>query len=94
LSITKESLWFSTEELEQMSRTAARHALESDVYFGVGLQKSAGAPSERGIADRVSGIPGLWFDFDIKGPAHAEKELPETPEAALSVLETISLKPS
>jgi len=66
------------------------------VYFSLGLQGDLPASTrKRGTAAGVIAIPGLWGDLDIKGPGHAEENLPETLEEALEFARTvIPLKPS
>src|SRR5205823_5481483 len=50
--------------------------------------------SGRGEAAAVIGIPGIWVDIDIAGPAHKAANLPPTRDAALSLLNAFPYPPS
>lgn len=47
-----------------------------------------------GYSDTAMAIPGLWFDLDIKGPAHERLNLPPTLEDALAFLAEFPLSPT
>jgi len=69
-------------------------AATADVYAAVGLQGSPPAGSGRGTEDGVRALPALWADIDIRSPAHAALNLPETEAEALELAHTIGLPPS
>jgi hypothetical protein len=79
----KISRWFR--DLEQAAKFAEEHA-SSDLYVGVGLSPEDYGPNRRCAADNVCGLPALWIDFDVAGPAHQKTNLPATAEDALSIL--------
>jgi len=60
-----------------------------DVYFALGLQKSAPPPGKRGDSSSVVAIPGLWMDIDISGPGHASSDYPETLDQALEFVNSM-----
>ncbi|MCZ2150869.1 MAG: phage/plasmid primase, P4 family [Bryobacterales bacterium] len=71
-----------------------RRAEACDVYAAVGLQRSPPAGNGRGAEDGVCGIPAVWADIDIAGPAHSSKDLPPTEQDALGLIEAVGLPPS
>lgn len=80
--------------IQKAAEYAASSAAHTDVYFAIGLQKTAPARGKRGDEQGVVALPGLWADIDIQGAAHAAVNLPETEEEALSLIETFGLPPS
>ena len=70
----------------------AKH--NQNVYVGAGLSPKDYGPRARCKADQIIGIPGLFADIDIAGPAHKKKNLPPTIEDALSLVKSIGLEPS
>ena len=65
-----------------------------DTYFGIGLHREALGEGQRGTAARVSALPGLWADLDVKGEAHQANNLPPTGKDAMRITEAIPLKPT
>lgn len=86
--------WFSTINLEGAAAQAVGLALRQDVYLGVGLHPRQLGEGERGRADHVCAIPGLWLDLDVAGDAHQGSDLPPTREAARLILAEFSLQPT
>lgn len=76
--------WF--ERLEDAEAFALAEAEKHNVYIGVGLRREAPPPGQRGSADTVDGLVGLWVDVDVAGKAHLKKGLPNTPEDARALL--------
>ncbi len=77
---------------------AAQTALElsrgkQNVYFGIGLQQSR-PETGRGKANGVIRLPGLWADIDVRGPGHAQNNLPITVGEALSIIDAVPFEPS
>lgn len=86
-------------ELAAAAADIQTHAPYSDVYFGLGLQPRPLTSSQRGKADDVVGVAGLWFDFDFRNPdapdAHSKKdELPQFLEEVLEFITQLPLKPT
>ena len=59
---------------------------DEDLYVGVGLSPSSRGPNERCKARCTVGIPALWIDLDVAGPAHQKQNLPPTIGAALELI--------
>jgi hypothetical protein len=89
----KRSYFYALDDLDEAASKAASLSETHDVYFGVGLQKER-LESDRGKAETVATIPGLWLDVDVQGPNHSSQELPLDVKSARSVLDSCPLKPS
>ena len=76
------------------SRRALALATRHDVYFGLGLLREELSNGRRGCTEDVIGIPGFWFDLDIKGPNHKQTALPETLEEALELIRSLPWAPT
>ena len=76
------------------AKIAVQSGRERDTYFGIGLHREALGEGQRGTAARVSAIPGLWADLDVKGEAHEANNLPPTGKDAMRITEAIPLKPT
>ena len=63
-----------------------------DIWYSVGLLKQR-PEKGRGTEADVIAIPGLWFDLDVLGGIHKEKNLP-TKEEALIFQNELPSKPS
>ena len=90
----KRTRWIPVNDLSRASETAVELSHRGDVYFGLGLQREELGPYERGKAEGVIAIPGLWADVDIKGEAHKGKSLPPTVEDAMKVIDAFPLAPT
>lgn len=76
--------------MDQIASWACR--LETDVWFGVGLQAAKLDGAKRGSADSVIVVPAFQGDVDILNPdAHKQKNLPPDEEAAMEVLRASGL---
>lgn len=58
------------------------------VYLDRNLRRPDLPPNVRGTDDDVAAVNAITADFDLKGPAHKEPDLPETKEDVLRILET------
>ena len=66
-----------------------------DMYYGLGVTRAVLTKDKRPTNLQVCGIPGLWLDIDIAGPAHKKQNLPPTREDAIDLLESnLPLKPT
>lgn len=74
--------WFA--DVEEAAAFAEVESRETDVYLGVSVRREDRIPprGQRGAAETVDGIPGLWIDVDVAGAAHAKKGLPATIDEA------------
>jgi len=91
----KRSKWFKTvKEAEDFIS-----ANPDDTYFGVGTSIKDFGPSKRCTKSKISGIPGLYVDIDIKpdgedSKAHKGKKYPKSMKEALSLVEGQGMDPS
>lgn len=60
-----------------------------DVYCGVGLAPRPFHKTKRCPADEVAGIVGLWLDVDVADPVHKKKNLPDSTDAALELVDEL-----
>jgi len=77
----KLSRWFTAGDAQGAATCSLELADNYDVYFGVGLQERQLSSNQRGKADGVVAIPGLWLDVDCPGGTHAAVNLPTEGEA-------------
>src|SRR5215203_3298185 len=84
--------WVAADSLTEAARIAVQSGRERDTYFGIGLHRDALSEGQRGTAARVSALPGLWADLDVKGEAHQANNLPPTGNDAMRIIEAIPLK--
>ncbi|WP_052359996.1 DUF927 domain-containing protein [Solidesulfovibrio alcoholivorans] len=85
---------FHRSRLADAEKWALAQAKTANVWHGVGLRKEKPAKNARGKAEDVIAIPGIWLDLDVKGPGHAQENLPATFEEALDFINALPLKPS
>jgi hypothetical protein len=81
-------------DLSKAAETAEELGRRGDVYFGLGLHPEGLGPYERGQAEGVIAIPGLWADIDVEGEAHKGKNLPPAGEDAMKVIGEFPLSPT
>jgi hypothetical protein len=86
--------WVAADSLPEAARIAVQSGRKRDTYFGIGLHRDALSEGQRGTAARVSALPGLWADLDVKGEAHQANNLPPTGNDAMRITEAIPLKPT
>ncbi len=77
---TLRSRYFYPSQLEEAADQQLKQAQVLDVYFGWSLQPDELPHGKRGTAKTAICSPGIFMDVDLKGPAHAEPNLPETEE--------------
>ena len=85
---------FPRSKLAEAHKWALAQAKTANVWHGVGLRKAKPAKNKRGDAKDVIAIPGMWLDLDVRGPGHAEKNLPASFEDALDFIKNLPLKPT
>ena len=73
---------------------AASLSKKSQVYFGINRRSHLLSIGERGGNGDVGNISIIGMDIDVSDPKEPDKELPQSLEEALTLLETFSLKPS
>ena len=68
---------------------------KTNCYFGVSISDTQ--PGKRGgrcDTNHISGLPGLYIDIDVAGPAHKKTNLPPDQKAALDLLNEFPFKPT
>ena len=65
-----------------------------NAYFGLHLMDKPPASGKRASLNEISCVSFLHGEYDIKGPAHKENNLPETLEETLSFLHALECPPS
>jgi hypothetical protein len=73
---------------------AASLSKKSQVYFGINRRSHLLSIGERGGNGDVGNISIIGMDIDVSDPKEPDKELPQSQEEALTLLETFTLKPS
>ena len=73
---------------------AASLSKKSQVYFGINRRSHLLSVGERGGNGDVGNISIIGMDIDVSDPKEPDKELPQSQEEALTLLETFTLKPS
>lgn len=86
--------WHPASQLESAAEMAITLAETMDVYYGVGLRKKELPEHQRGKAEDVLGIPGLWLDVDVADEAHHQKDLPGSKDEAEELIRQFALPPS
>ncbi|MDK2889107.1 MAG: hypothetical protein PWP72_1985 [Thermoanaerobacter sp.] len=89
----KLSRWYETHNIPEVAARCRELAGSFDVYYGIGLQGQRLASNQRGKADGVIAIPGLWLDIDCQGGTHTATNLP-TFEEARDFMAAFPLPPS
>lgn len=85
---------FPVSKLAEAHNWAMVQAKTANVWHGVGLRKADPGKGRRGEAEDVVALPGVWMDLDVKGPGHAQENLPATIEEALDFINALPLKPT
>lgn len=78
---------FNVSALDEMAAKAMQLSEDDkEVYVAVGLTKEPLPANSRTSIKSVVAIPGLWADIDILHDAHKSKNLPDTIEAAKTII--------
>lgn len=91
----KRSYWCS--DLDQAEKTVLKiRELEglTGVYFQICPSPRNFGDNRRCDAESVRAFPGVWGDFDIKGPAHKKTKLPPSREAIEDLLQVWGMPPT
>ena len=81
-------------QMDRMLDKARAFNESKDVYFGLHLMDEPPFLGGRASADEISGVSFIHGEYDIKGAAHKEENLPETLEELLSFLHGLECPPS
>ena len=86
--------WFAAGQLDEMAAYAVEAGKTYNTYFGVNPRYKACGEYSRGSREDISAVIGTFTDFDIKGEAHKEKNLPETEEELMAFLMELPKQPT
>jgi len=81
-------------QMDQMLEKAMALNCSKDVYFGLHLMDEPPLQGARASASDISGISFIHGEYDIKGPAHKEENLPKTQEELLNFPHGLECPPS
>ena len=85
---------YTVGQRDQMLEKAMSLTGEQDVYFGLHLMNDPPSFGSRASANEISCISFIHGEYDIKGPAHKEPNLPESMEELLGFLHGLEYPPS
>lgn len=85
---------FTIGSMDRMLEKAMRLTQTKDVYFGLHLMDELPPPGKRSSVEKISCMSFIHEEYDVKGPAHKEQNLPETLEELLSFLHGLECPPS
>jgi len=80
--------------MDQMLEKAMQLIKTKDVYFGLHLMDELPPQGKRSSEEKISCMSFIHEEYDVKGPAHKEQNLPETLEELLSFLHGLECPPS
>lgn len=82
------------EQLDQLIADGQRLGAVCNTYFDVNPKIQSLKDGLRGGSETVQYLCSLYADIDVFGPAHKEKHLPETKDAAMKHLTELPLQPT
>lgn len=86
--------WFDTGQLDDMAAYAVEVGKNCNTYFGINPRTKNLGSYLRGKREDISCVIGAYVDFDIKGGAHKEENLPESGDALMAFLATLPKPPT
>ncbi len=86
--------WFEKDQLSEMAELIHKAGRKYNTYIGVNPRKGPLGEWTRGDQDSIMCVVALYQDYDIKGPAHAEKDLPTCREDLITFIDGLERKPS
>ena len=86
--------WFTRGQIPEMAACAAECGRKHNTWLNVNPRSSALDPFHRGESGDVCEVVGIYVDLDIKGEAHAEKQLPESEKDVLDFIAGLPHPPS
>ena len=85
---------YTISQMDQMLEKAMQLTKTKDVYFGLHLMDELPPPGKRSSEKKICSMSFIHEEYDGKGPAHKEQNLPETLEELLSFLHSLECPPS
>jgi hypothetical protein len=86
--------WYDFGQLDEMAAYAVESGKTYNTYFGVNPRVKNLGEHLRGSNKDIAAVIGTYTDFDIKGDAHKEKNLPETKEELMAFLMSLPKVPT
>lgn len=87
---SRNTKWFKVSEIEKVAKIAEDIGKKTNVFFGVGLRNKVLKNGLRGSEKDISCMTALYADIDVKGSAHSQKDLPETIDEIIEVMNPLS----
>ena len=84
---------YDPSDSQKISYDVCRNGIETDIYFGVGLQNGDLKYGGRGKAQDVVAIPGLWMDVDLKRVSSPEDDQVPSLDDALGLIKSLPWGP-
>ncbi|MCW5696323.1 MAG: hypothetical protein KIS96_06250 [Bauldia sp.] len=91
---SKESRYFSADELDRLEAAVSRLFPTEDLYLALGTQAARLAHTQRGGADGVVALPCFFADIDFATAKGSSRSYPHDGEEARSILGTFPLVPT
>ncbi|HUT43363.1 MAG TPA: hypothetical protein VMW95_03420 [Desulfobacterales bacterium] len=91
---TKTSMWFKQLKMLIDHLDKASESGLENLYIGCGLSGKNYGTGKRAKAEDIIGISALWADIDVKGEGHTKKNLPETIEDAIGLVDGWGMDPT
>lgn len=86
--------WIRIDDEENFITATKKYALRFNTYAGLGVRKQKMQEYERGSAEHVNMLPGVWVEVDYGEVGHAAKDLPPTKKDALALVDRFPLNPT
>ena len=80
--------------MDQMLEKAMQLTKTKDIYFGLHLMDELPPPGKRSSEEKISCTSFIHEEYDLKGSAHKEQNLPETLDELLVFLHGLECPPS
>lgn len=88
----KRSLW--AHDAAEATQHVQSILTTEEIYVGCGWAVEPLGETRRAKAHQISGVPGVWVDIDVQGPAHKKANLPATTEEALECIGAVCPPPT
>ena len=86
--------WFHPDQLEKMARFIHKCGQKYNTYIGINPRGKPLGEYSRGQKEDVGSLVAFYADCDVKGPAHKETRLPDTPEELLGFINSLPIPAS
>ena len=86
--------WFTKEQVPEMAEYAAECGRKYNTCLNINPRAAALDTYHRGLSEAVGEVVGLYGDYDIRGPAHAQTRLPENETEVMDFLAKLPFPPT